>query len=468
MDVVSDKRITGLEATQGTTRVYSLEDGSWLKASGGTVAWRNNNPGNMKFGFKDSADHTVHTSRTREHALHDAQARYQGVVSLDQWGNAVFESYEAGRKAQEKMLTHNMGDKTVEELVKAYSTKDYSGTPHHQAQIATIYATAKAEGVDLHGKKVQDMTGRELDALADGLSKAEGWKAGKVEHMPPMSQDDLHKMLHQPEHQTTANPAEHHAAPKAAEHHAAPATEHHASPKAAEHHAAAKPVEHHAAKAAPHPVYHAGDHSQGIKQMQEHLNQLGVHSADGKALQADQKFGQHTKEAVESFQRAHGLKPDGIAGEKTLGAIATAIDQQHAAKAHAPQLNDAAHPANHIYRQAYNQVSQLDAQHGRESGPHTAAFSGALTAAAVNAGMNRIDNVMLSDDGKQGYAVQGDLNSPFKQHAQVDVMQAIQTPLAQSSAQAMNSPQAVAQPAPQQAQQLSQQAAQPVPGMAHH
>ena len=34
----------------GSTRVYGNEDGSTTVRTGGTVAWRNNNPGNIKYG----------------------------------------------------------------------------------------------------------------------------------------------------------------------------------------------------------------------------------------------------------------------------------------------------------------------------------------------------------------------------------------------------------------------------------
>ncbi|HEX7814575.1 XVIPCD domain-containing protein [Dyella sp.] len=488
MDVVSDKRITSLEATQGTTRVYGLEDGNWLVAHGGTVAWRNNNPGNMKFGYADSADKTVHTHRTHDQALHAAQTRYDGVVALDQWGNAVFESYEAGRKAQEKLLTHDMGDKTVEQLVEKYSTNDYSGVTHHKAQIATIYATASAEGIDLHGKKVQDMSAKELDALADGLSKAEGWKAGTVQHTKPLSKEELHNVLSHPSaqnHTPEPHPAQHaathtpaqpaaqhattHAPTQPVEQHAAthataqPAAQHatthvpaqsvtqHAAPHAPVQHATPHAPEHHAAPKTQHEVYREGDRSQGVQHLQENLNKLGAHDAHGMPLQTDHKFGQHTKEAVQAFQHAHGLKADGIAGDKTLGAIAQATR-------HSPHLNDAAHPAHEMYKQAHGNVSRLDQQHGRTPGPHTDNFSGALTAAAVGAGMSRIDHVILSDDAKKGYAVQGDLNSPFKQYTAVDVAQAIQTPVAQSSAQAMQQPQHAQ--AQQQAQTQTQNQAQ--------
>jgi hypothetical protein len=97
---------------------------------------------------------------------------------------------------------------------------------------------------------------------------------------------------------------------------------------------------------------------------------------------------------------------------------------------------DARHPAHGIYEQAYSCVAKIDEERGRVPGPHTQAFAGGLTSAATMAGFSRIDHVALSDDAARGYAIQGDLNSPFKRYVEVDVMQAIQTPLAQSSQEA--------------------------------
>jgi type IV secretion system effector X-Tfes-like protein len=115
---------------------------------------------------------------------------------------------------------------------------------------------------------------------------------------------------------------------------------------------------------------------------------------------------------------------------------------------------DARHPAHGIYVQAYSCVAKLDEAQGRQAGPHAQAFAGGLTSAATAEGFNRIDHVALSDDANRGYAIQGDLNSPFKRYVEVDVMQAIQTPLAQSSHEAAANIQNNVQQA--QAQQQSQ------------
>lgn len=177
---MSDPKVTRLVSTEGKTRTLELEDGSVIERSNGSVSWRNNNPGNLKFEFAGSADPTVKTTRSREKALESAQKLYDGVVGLDQWGNAVFESYEAGRAAKISLLQRRHGEKTVEELLPSYSREDYSGKTNHRAQAEAIFKEGDRQGVDLRGKTVSQMSEKELAALADGIKKFEGWTAGET------------------------------------------------------------------------------------------------------------------------------------------------------------------------------------------------------------------------------------------------------------------------------------------------
>ena len=64
--------------------------------------------------------------------------------------------------------------------------------------------------------------------------------------------------------------------------------------------------------------------SQGTKvsQLQTDLKQLGYYYAD-----ITGNFGERTEAAVKAFQKAKGLTADGIAGTKTLNAIAVAVDK---------------------------------------------------------------------------------------------------------------------------------------------
>jgi Putative peptidoglycan binding domain len=418
MDVLSDKKVTRLVASQGMTRVYEMEDNTWVTAKDGTVSWRNNNPGNLKFEFEGSADQTVHSTRSKEKALATAQTRYDGVVDLDHWGNAVFESYEAGREAQKQLVVDRFTDNTVEELVEGYSKSDYSGATHHASQANTIYATAAAEGFDLHGKKVLDMTPDERNALIDGIARAEAWKPGSTSQTPPLTDEQLADVLHA--NAQRAAPAQPHANPN---------------------------------------VHREGDRGEAVGALQADLAALGFTGRDGGPIHADQRFGPHTREAVEAFQQTHGLRADGVAGPATLSALSEAkTHAQTSAQTPIPTMLDARHPAHGIYVQAYSCVAKIDEEHGRVPGPHTQTLAGGLTSAAAMAGFNRIDHVALSDDANRGYAIQGDLNSPFKRYVEVDVMQAIQTPLAQSSHEAVTH----LQNAAQQQGKIQQQAPDPV------
>ncbi|WP_199155182.1 NlpC/P60 family protein [Chromobacterium sp. ASV23] len=166
---------------EGTTRVYQMADGTVQTRTGGTVAWRNNNPGNLKFGYAGSHDKTDHSKRSKARALADAQKRYQGVVDLDQWGNAIFADEAAGRAAKAQLLTQRHGDKTIEQMLPKYAVSDYSGKANHAKYAAGIYQLAASRGLDLHGKKIKDLTHPEFEALMDGMKKVEGFKTGKVE-----------------------------------------------------------------------------------------------------------------------------------------------------------------------------------------------------------------------------------------------------------------------------------------------
>jgi peptidoglycan hydrolase-like protein with peptidoglycan-binding domain len=70
------------------------------------------------------------------------------------------------------------------------------------------------------------------------------------------------------------------------------------------------------------PPLMTGQRGEGVAAVQELLRDLGydfpLSFRNGKA---DGIFGSETKRNVEAFQKASGLKPDGIAGRMTLGKL---------------------------------------------------------------------------------------------------------------------------------------------------
>lgn len=130
--------------------------------------------------------------------------------------------------------------------------------------------------------------------------------------------------------------------------------------------------------------------------------------------------------------------------------IQTASSKETGAKRSEPHLDDASHPDNGMYQQARDAVHRLDEQHGRSPDQQSDNLAASLTVAARGQGMEGIDHVVLSNDASRAYAVQGQMDSPLKQVAEVQTAQAANTSIAQSS-------DAWQQVSAQQAQQQAQQ-----------
>lgn len=177
----SIKRLIGIDNTK---RVYELADGRTETRDGGTVSWRNNNPGNLKFEHAGSADKTATSKRSRAKALADAQRQYDGVVDLDQFGNAIFSTPELGNLAQLKYIQRNAGDKTIEGMLQSYAVSDYSGVVNRPAYAASIHKFSKSKGVDLQGRLMRSLSPDELLVVAGAMKQFEGHKVG-VSTMKP-------------------------------------------------------------------------------------------------------------------------------------------------------------------------------------------------------------------------------------------------------------------------------------------
>ncbi|KRD69469.1 hypothetical protein ASE45_10015 [Lysobacter sp. Root96] len=114
----------------------------------------------------------------------------------------------------------------------------------------------------------------------------------------------------------------------------------------------AKPAPTHATpNAAADGVLKSGEKGAAIEAMQKSLQALGYTDGKDRALNPDGNFGASTKEALQAFQRAHGLKDDGVAGPKTLDALKKSEQT--------PLLSNPAHPDHAMFKQAVGGLEKL-------------------------------------------------------------------------------------------------------------
>lgn len=124
----------------------------------------------------------------------------------------------------------------------------------------------------------------------------------------------------------------------------------------------------------------------------------------------------------------------------------------------APRLDDPTHAGHAMFKQARDGVHKIDAQIGRTPDQQSDNFAGALAAAAKAGGLNRIDAVALSDNGSRAFAVEHVIPNALSRDAHVETAQAVNQPLAQSTAQWQQAAQQQTQAQTQtQAQQVAQQ-----------
>ncbi|MFC3654782.1 peptidoglycan-binding protein [Xanthomonas hyacinthi] len=181
-----------------------------------------------------------------------------------------------------------------------------------------------------------------------------------------------------------------------------------------------------------------GDRSEDVRKLQQQLNQLGVHDAHGRPLTEDGRFGDNTRDAVRTYQQAHGLQVDGKAGAQTLGSLREQLrapqEQAHAAQNRGP----AAAPENALVKTV------------RERMPE-----GTTPEVAANVALQAKQNGIDSADKLRSITVQDDkayvLGTTPGFRAVVDLQQPA-PPLEQTNAQLLAS-QAAQQQNVQEAQQ---------------
>jgi|GEM_PF-6914374 len=141
-----------LASTEPPPVDYQYPDGTIKRRSGGSHAWRNNNPGNIK-----------------------GNPPSPGQIGVDPQGFAIFPDKETGRKALNHLLHKPFyQNRTVNEVIKKYAPPKENNTAKYQAFVA------KLTGLNPN-TKLSDLTEEQLNKLQAAIERYEGWREGKEE-----------------------------------------------------------------------------------------------------------------------------------------------------------------------------------------------------------------------------------------------------------------------------------------------
>ena len=147
---------------------YVAGDGSHLLRSGGTVAWRFNNPGNLRPGKKGVLIYGaigIGDTKTNKSFL-------------------IFSSYEEGRKQKKALLRSRYNDRTIYtmltgiddgkgKLIYGYAPKTDSNDPEQYAAVISKHTGMPTT------TKLSDMTDAQLESMMDAMEKHEGFHGKK-------------------------------------------------------------------------------------------------------------------------------------------------------------------------------------------------------------------------------------------------------------------------------------------------
>lgn len=143
---------------ENRTVIYHAADGAEFLYSGGSRAWRNNNPGNLR-GADTSIGHAG--------------------------GFSVFADPEAGRAALKSLLKRKYAKDKLDEVFAVYAPSTDNNDPDRYAK-----QVKKWSGLDC-SKTVGELTEPELEKYMDAIKRAEGWIPGKVEEIPHAAQFEV-------------------------------------------------------------------------------------------------------------------------------------------------------------------------------------------------------------------------------------------------------------------------------------
>ena len=130
---------------------YVADDGSHLLRSGGTIAWRFNNPGNIR-PATTNAGLRIGTGKT-------ASGEF-----------CIFPCYEVGRKAKKELLRRKYDKYTIPEALEIYAPRSENDTDSYIEHIVNKTGLPR-------DKPLSSFTDAQLDSMMDAMESKEGFNA---------------------------------------------------------------------------------------------------------------------------------------------------------------------------------------------------------------------------------------------------------------------------------------------------
>lgn len=140
----------------GRATVYKNADGTLTRREGGSLAWRNNNPGNIECGNF---------------------SRSMGAIGCGPSGFAVFPDEATGTKAVYTLLQRNRDSNDYYNLSIEDTMKKYAPPSENNTEQYIRYITS-ATGLD-RNTKMGSLSKEQLDVFVSTIRRVEGWKEGK-------------------------------------------------------------------------------------------------------------------------------------------------------------------------------------------------------------------------------------------------------------------------------------------------
>ena len=140
-----------------------MSDGFYYRRMGGTLSWRYNNPGNIKYG---------------------QFSRMQKSIGKGWGGHAVFPTYEIGRRAKQQLLftpIRRYYNLSIREALTYYAPVN-DRRSSNRPDIYARYIVRHVPGVTL-GTKLRNMNQTQQLAMLNAMERFEGYKTGKVHRL---------------------------------------------------------------------------------------------------------------------------------------------------------------------------------------------------------------------------------------------------------------------------------------------